>query len=45
MSTIVQMMTQDANWTKWLAANGAASEGCVSIDGCVSIPGGLFTRE
>ncbi|MFI6639026.1 hypothetical protein [Streptomyces sp. NPDC050504] len=44
MDKLIKQMTQDSNWSKWVAANSAqgAKDGCISATpkaGCISVTG------
>ncbi len=44
MDKLIQQMTQNTVWAKWVAANSAqgAQDGCISAtgkDGCISVAG------
>ncbi|MEU8776838.1 hypothetical protein [Streptomyces sp. NPDC048606] len=44
MDRLIEHMTQDAVWAKWVAANSAqgAKDGCISAtpkEGCISVAG------
>jgi hypothetical protein len=45
MENLIQQLSQDALWNKWVVANSSDTSGCIPIpkDGCISVKDGCIS--